>query len=204
MKTLFRWVHKLLFGWSVWLYFRPKIQYEEKGSMPEGPVLLVSNHKNHMDFLLLMVVFWRRYLRCLVGKTFYECNGLVTFPLKMLGAIKVDRFSFDMTFFYQCMDALKKGQTLLIFPEGKFSVDGTMAEFRETAALLAVQSGVPVVPVYHGYDYRPFRPTPVVIGKPVMLECATQNPTPEELKRMTAQLRDRIVELRGMAEGKAS
>lgn len=202
MKTFFRWFHKLLLGWTVWLYFRPRVRYEEKGSMPRGPVLLVSNHKNHMDFLLMELLFYFRYVRCLVGKTFYESSGLITFLLRMLGAIKVDRFSFDMEFFYQCMDALKKGQTLLVFPEGKFSTDGTLAEFRDTAALLALQAGVPVVPVYHGYDYRFFHRTPVVIGKPMDLsaECPTQNPGPEELKRLTALLRGKIVELREMAE----
>ena len=202
MKTFFRWFHKLLLGWTVWLYFRPRVRYEEKGSMPRGPVLLVSNHKNPMDFLLMELLFYFRYVRCLVGKTFYESSGLITFLLRMLGAIKVDRFSFDMEFFYQCMDALKKGQTLLVFPEGKFSTDGTLAEFRDTAALLALQAGVPVVPVYHGYDYRFFHRTPVVIGKPMDLsaECPTQNPGPEELKRLTALLRGKIVELREMAE----
>lgn len=202
MKTLFRWLNKFLLGWTVLLYFLPRVRWEEKRSMPKGPVLLVSNHKNHMDFLLLMAVFYFRYLRCLVGKTFYESSGAMHFLLRMLGAIKVDRFSFDMDFFYECMDALQKGQTLLIFPEGKFSVDGTMSEFHDTAALLALQAGVPVVPMYHGYDYKFFHRTPVVIGKPIDLaaECPTQNPSPEELKRLTKRLRDKIIELRAMAE----
>ena len=114
MKTLFRWLNKFLLGWTVLLYFLPRVRWEEKRSMPKGPVLLVSNHKNHMDFLLLMAVFYFRYLRCLVGKTFYESSGAMHFLLRMLGAIKVDRFSFDMDFFYECMDALQKRQTLLI------------------------------------------------------------------------------------------
>ena len=102
MKTLFRWLNKFLLGWTVLLYFLPRVRWEEKRSMPKGPVLLVSNHKNHMDFLLLMAVFYFRYLRCLVGKTFYESSGAMHFLLRMLGAIKVDRFSFDMDFFYEC------------------------------------------------------------------------------------------------------
>lgn len=201
MKAVFRWLNKFLLGWSVLLYFRPQVRWEEKGSMPKGPVILAANHKNHMDFLLLMAVFYFRYLRCLVGKTFYESSGIINFLLRMLGAIKVDRFSFDMAFFYECMGALKKGQTLLIFPEGKFSVDGKLSEFHDTAALLAVQSGVPIVPVYHGYTYKFFHKTPVVIGKPLdfSAECSTQNPSPEQLKRMTAQLREKIVALRALA-----
>ena len=75
-------------------------------------------------------------------------------------------------------------------------------DLTEVTPLGALQAGVPVVPVYHGYDYRFFHRTPVVIGKPMDLsaECPTQNPGPEELKRLTALLRGKIVELREMAE----
>lgn len=45
MKTLFRWLNKFLLGWTVLLYFLPRVRWEEKRSMPKGPVLLVSNHK---------------------------------------------------------------------------------------------------------------------------------------------------------------
>jgi len=69
MKTLFRWLNKFLLGWTVLLYFLPRVRWEEKRSMPKGPVLLVSNHKNHMDFLLLMAVFYFRYL------TWAECEA---------------------------------------------------------------------------------------------------------------------------------
>ena len=74
MKAVFRWLNKFLLGWSVLLYFRPQVRWEEKGSMPKGPVILAANHKNHMDFLLLMAVFYFRYLRCLVGKAGLGCQ----------------------------------------------------------------------------------------------------------------------------------
>ena len=202
MKLLFRWFHKLVLGWTVGLYFLPKIRYENRKKRPHGPCIIISNHKNQMDFLLMLWVFYFRYLRCLVGKTFYECNGLITFLLKMLGAIKVDRFSFDMDFFYECMDALKKKQSLLIFPEGRFSTTGELFEFRDTATLLALQAGVPVVPVYHTTNYGLFRRVRVRVGEPIDLSslCDTANPDPQELKRLTAVLREKILVLKEQTE----
>lgn len=102
MKLLFRWINKLLCGWNVGLYFRPRIRYEGKKCLPaftRGPAIIITNHKNQMDFLLVLYLFYFRYVRCLVGKTFYECNRFLNWCLRMLGAIKVDRFSFGMDFF---------------------------------------------------------------------------------------------------------
>ena len=119
MKLLFRWINKLLCGWNVGLYFRPRIRYEGKKCLPaftRGPAILITNHKNQMDFLLVLYLFYFRYVRCLVGKTFYECNRFLNWCLRMLGAIKVDRFSFGMDFFCESVEALRRGQLLLIFP----------------------------------------------------------------------------------------
>ncbi len=201
MKNLFRWFHKIFFVWSLGLYFLPRVRYEGK-KCPKGPMIIVTNHKNQMDFLLMLWVFLFRYLRCLVGKTFYECNGLINFLLRMLGAIKVDRFTFDMDFFYQSVEALNKKQTLLIFPEGRFSTTGEIVEFQDTAALLAVQTGVPVVPVYHSVRYGIGKRVNVMIGEPIDLaaQCKTTNPDQQELKEMTKLLRDKVIELRDMTE----
>ena len=137
MKLLFRWINKLLCGWNVGLYFRPRIRYEGKKCLPaftRGPAIIITNHKNQMDFLLVLYLFYFRYVRCLVGKTFYECNRFLNWCLRMLGAIKVDRFSFGMDFFCESVEALRRGQLLLIFPEGRFSTTGEILEFRSTAA----------------------------------------------------------------------
>ena len=175
MKLLFRWINKLLCGWNVGLYFRPRIRYEGKKCLPaftRGPAILITNHKNQMDFLLVLYLFYFRYVRCLVGKTFYECK------------------------------ALRRGQLLLIFPEGRFSTTGEILEFRSTAALLALQTDVPIIPMWHSVNYGFGKRTDVVIGEPIRLSelCSTANPDAAELDRLTAILRDKVIELRGMAQ----
>ena len=205
MKLLFRWINKLLCGWNVGLYFRPRIRYEGKKCLPaftRGPAIIITNHKNQMDFLLVLYLFYFRYVRCLVGKTFYECNRFLNWCLRMLGAIKVDRFSFGMDFFCESVEALRRGQLLLIFPEGRFSTTGEILEFRSTAALLALQTDVPIIPMWHSVNYGFGKRTDVVIGEPIRLSelCSTANPDAAELDRLTAILRDKVIELRGMAQ----
>ena len=199
MKLLFRWINKLLCGWNVGLYFRPRIRYEGKKCLPaftRGPAILITNHKNQMDFLLVLYLFYFRYVRCLVGKTFYECNRFLNWCLRMLGAIKVDRFSFGMDFFCESVEALRRGQLLLIFPEGRFSTTGEILEFRSTAALLALQTDVPIIPMWHSVNYGFGKRTDVVIGEPIRLSelCSTANPDAAELDRLTAILRDKVIE----------
>lgn len=205
MKLLFRWINKLLCGWNVGLYFRPRIRYEGKKCLPaftRGPAIIITNHKNQMDFLLVLYLFYFRYVRCLVGKTFYECNRFLNWCLRMLGAIKVDRFSFGMDFFCESVEALRRGQLLLIFPEGRFSTTGEILEFRSTAALLALQTDVPIIPMWHSVNYGFGKRTDVVIGEPIRLSelCSTANPTRRSWTGLTAILRDKVIELRGMAQ----
>ena len=44
-------------------------------------------------------------------------------------------------------EALKKKKSLIIFPEGTRTKDGTMGEFKKTFAILSKELNVPVVPV---------------------------------------------------------
>ena len=155
MKLLFRWINKLLCGWNVGLYFRPRIRYEGKKCLPaftRGPAILITNHKNQMDFLLVLYLFYFRYVRCLVGKTFYECNRFLNWCLRMLGAIKVDRFSFGMDFFCESVEALRRGQLLLIFPEGTREKDGKLLPPKSGLFVIAAGAGVDVVPCRILYD----------------------------------------------------
>jgi len=42
---------------------------------------------------------------------------------------------------------LRKGKVMLIFPEGTRTIDGKLSSFKKGAAILAIEIGVPLVPV---------------------------------------------------------
>jgi len=64
------------------------------------------------------------------------------------------------------MKFLKSGEKVLLFPEGTRHKDGEAGDAKTGAAMLAVRTGAPIVPVYVPAKKRWFRRTPVVIGAP--------------------------------------
>ena len=207
MKHIFRIFAKIMTLWSIGLGYRVRVRHESKEKRKstfafKGPAVVISNHNHFVDFIVLFYLFAFRYIRCIVGKTLYESSKLIKFLLSALGCIKVDRFSFDMEFFFKSMDVLKKNGVILIFPEGKFSTDGKINEFKNTAALLALQAGVPIIPVYHSTNYGVFKRTDVMVGDRIYLKdfCQSKTPSEKELTELTEMLRDKIIELKELSE----
>ena len=207
MKHVFRIFAKFMTLWSIGLGFGIRVRYESKnrprdGFHFKGPAVIISNHNHFLDFTILLYVFAFRYIRCIVGKTLYESSKLLETLLNWLGCIKVDRFSFDMEFFFKALDVLKKKGVVLIFPEGKFSVTGEIDEFKSTAALLALQAGVPIIPVYHTANYGACKRTNVSIGERIYLkgDCKSKTPSEKELLELAERLRNKILDLKELSE----
>lgn len=207
MKHIFRIAAKITSLWSIPLAFCIRIRHQSKENRQssfffKGPAVIISNHSHFIDFIILFYVFAFRYVRCIVGKTLYESSKLLELVLDGLGCIKVDRFAFDMEFFFESMDTLKRKGLVLIFPEGKFSANGEIDEFKSTAALLAIQANVPIIPVYHSPNRSPFKRTEVMIGDIIYPKDLYNGKTPgeKELKEISQTLRERIIELKKLSE----
>lgn len=67
--------------------------------------------------------------------------------LRDWGAFPVDPYGSDPGGYRTCLDHLKKGERILIFPEAERSYDGKLLPFREGVARLAMKADVAVVPV---------------------------------------------------------
>ncbi len=207
MKHILRIFAKIMTLWSIGLGFRIRIRYESKKRPRDafhfkGPAVIISNHNHFLDFTILLYVFAFRYIRCIVGKTLYESSKMLEKILDCLGCIKVDRFSFDMEFFFKALDVLKKKGVVLIFPEGRFCPVNELGEFKSTAALLALQAGVPIIPVYHTANYGAFKRTDVIIGDRIYLKdfCKSKTPSEKELLELTEMLRGKILDLKELSE----
>lgn len=72
--------------------------------------------------------------------------------MRTAGMIEVNRASPDLGRIDQtAARSLTAGHSLLVYPEGTTSPDGTIGEFRDGAFIVAVASQVPVLPVaIHG------------------------------------------------------
>ena len=111
-----------------------------------GPVLLVANHSSVLDPPLIGGSAPRRL-------TFLAKAELFRVPvfgplLRRLGAQPLRREGADPSALRAAQRVLRDGGALLVFPEGTRGAEGHLRPAKSGAALLAMQTGVPVVPVY--------------------------------------------------------
>lgn len=93
-----------------------------------------------------------------------------------------------------------EGMSVVVFPEGSRSHDGSMGEFRAGAAYIAIKAGVPIVPmgIIGTRDVLP-RDSMIVRALPVELRLgrpiSTAGMASQDAERLLSELRSRIAEL---------
>ena len=116
---------------------------------PQGPVLLVANHSSILDPPLVGGMTPRR-LTFLAKAELFEIPGF-GWLIRRLNARPLRREGADPSALRIAQRVLQEGGALLVFPEGTRGDEGVLREAKPGAALLAMQTGAPVVPVYvHG------------------------------------------------------
>jgi 1-acyl-sn-glycerol-3-phosphate acyltransferase len=109
---------------------------------PEGPVILAGNHPTVLDGLVLAVFAPRRVKFLILGEV--VALPLMGWALRRLGAIPVWRGGDSLQ---QARAALAQGDCIGIFPEALPTQSLDLKSFRRGVAVLAEQSGAPVIPV---------------------------------------------------------
>lgn len=132
------------------LYFVFKIFYKAKvtgrDNLPKsGGVIVMSNHISNYDPPLLAAVF-KRPIRFMAKKELFE-KPVMKFVLYLADAFPVDRDKRDIKAVKKALTVLKKGEVLGLFPEGTRRPEGQPGKLKAGSIMLAVKSGVPIVPV---------------------------------------------------------
>ncbi|MDE2606894.1 MAG: AMP-binding protein [Burkholderiales bacterium] len=115
--------------------------------LPAGPYVLVSNHASYLDGVILIAALPRPH--AFVAKRELAAQRVAGSYLRRIGAVFVERFEAGRA----VEDAralaapLARGVPLLAFPEGTFIAQPGLLPFHLGAFLVAVQAGVPVVPL---------------------------------------------------------
>jgi fatty acyl-CoA reductase len=117
----------------------------------KGPFIVVSNHTSHLDTCAILVALKRqnRDLHPLAAKDYFFKDRLMSWASHMfLNAVPFDRLTHVAESLGLAAGVLQRGHSVIYFPEGSRSVSGVMQPFRRGVGVLAVVSGVPVVPAY--------------------------------------------------------
>lgn len=157
-------------------YIKSRVMGQEKFDRLDTPFLLVANHVSHLDAAVLTLALpWsvRRRLAVAAAADIFEewdsrgaslkerlmrksatllaVTGLNIFPFQRYAGI---RKSLEYT-----GRLIDRGWSVMIFPEGRLSHNGTVQEFRSGVGLLVTEMGIPVVPakvqgLFEIMDYR--------------------------------------------------
>jgi 1-acyl-sn-glycerol-3-phosphate acyltransferase len=114
---------------------------------PKGPVIFVSNHSSAYDPLIMQVASKYRLIQFMMAKEYYLKKPWNWF-YRSFGVIPVNRTGNDTASIRTALRVLAGGGCIGMYPEGKISLDGKMAQGRPGVALLALMSGATVVPSY--------------------------------------------------------
>jgi 1-acyl-sn-glycerol-3-phosphate acyltransferase len=144
--TVGRWFRRCAVA-ATWLI--PSWRFRTSGvriTDPRRPYVVVSNHESNADIFLISHLPWE--MKWLSKEAVFRVpfHGWM---MRLAGDIEVRRGeqSSRMQAIEQCRDRLRKGVSVMIFPEGTRSRTSELLPFKDGAFRLAVEMGVPILPL---------------------------------------------------------
>jgi 1-acyl-sn-glycerol-3-phosphate acyltransferase len=123
------------------------VQVKGVERIPKGTCIFAANHTSSADAPAVVGAIPRR-IAILLKRSLFGWP-IVGQAFHIAHFIPVDRFNRDSAIesVEKATEAIRNGQSFLIYPEGTRSPDGRLQEFKKGTAVMAIKSGVPVVPV---------------------------------------------------------
>jgi len=138
-----RWWSRTL-AWGAGL----EVRVEASAAAREVPgAIFMANHTSAADIIVLFIAL-ARDVRFVAKKELFWVPFL-GWSMWLAGFIPVDREKKDRAreAFDEIGKKLRKGVSILVFPEGTRSRNGKLGEFKKAGFLLAMRTGLPIVPV---------------------------------------------------------
>jgi len=197
------WRQRAYTRWLTQACSRIEIFGEEHLAGVDGPCVFVANHQSHIDTLLAhaalpeairsRIYFGAAQDRWFVqGKKkltlqpWYQSLALGNFPILRGGGANALAYAHWL---------LQRGQHVFLFPEGTRATSDELGAFKHGATLLALENGVPLVPMYLA-GLREIRPKG---SREVRRGCATVEflspfrfPPGSDVAASTAMIRERL------------
>jgi 1-acyl-sn-glycerol-3-phosphate acyltransferase len=168
-----RWLVWNIIASLAWVWFKLCYRYRTYDShhaRHAGPLLIVSNHESYLDPVMVGIGRHGRPLYSLARATLWKYR-LLGRAMEAVNTIAVGQEATDMKAMRFCLDVLKAGYDMMLFPEGARSPDGVIRDFEPGMMVLVKRARPQVVPaaVVGGYDIWPRgRKRPRLFGRLVV------------------------------------
>ncbi len=177
-------------------------------------VIVIANHCSHLDMGLVKYALgeYGSTIRAVAAADYFFKNPVrKTYFKNFTNLVPIERSGTLESSLVHAVDALQRGEMLLIFPEGTRSKDGKLQEFRRGLGYLVATQKVDILPVWIEGTHRAFPkgaklPSPtsrnlkVFIGQPldadVMLEESKDMGVTDRYKHISASAQRAVEALR--------
>jgi len=200
-------VPEFLLRFVCWMLVHTIYRLERRGApFPEsGAALLVCNHVSFVDALVISAAC-RRPIRFIMDEAIFRAPIIRTLASGMK-AIPIASAKDDVTILERAFEltalALRDGELVCIFPEGRLTRDGDIAAFRTGVTRIVTETPVPVIPmaisglwgsmfsrrtpkIWQRLPRKLWHRVVVNVGEPVLPEVAI----PDELRQRVCALYD--------------
>ncbi|MBQ8293619.1 MAG: 1-acyl-sn-glycerol-3-phosphate acyltransferase [Bacilli bacterium] len=162
----------LFLTWLIWLLSKIALKGKkykiEKINMDglKPPYIMLSNHMYFIDFELTAVGLFPHRMNNVINIDGYHRRPWL---MELIGGIATRKFTNDLHLIKSIMHVVKKGDVVGLYPEARYSANGTLAYIPESVAKLVKLAKVPVVVVKHQgnhlhtpfWDYKRKRKVPL-------------------------------------------
>src|SRR6267143_479789 len=124
-----------------------KVRVRGVERIPSGVCLFVANHTSSADAPAVVGAIPRR-IAVLLKESLFKWP-IVGQAFRSAHFIPVNRGAHEsaVASVEKATEALRAGQSFLIYPEGTRSPDGRLQRFKKGAVVMAIKAGVPIVPI---------------------------------------------------------
>ena len=117
----------------------------ETVKLPDGPLILIGNHRCGLDPLLVQASVDRPLCFLMAREYYHGMLGMKWF-FRAVGAIPVNPGGANRHALREAIEVLQQGGVVCVFPEGAANPDIPLKRILPGAAMLALETGAPLLP----------------------------------------------------------
>lgn len=185
----------------IWCRIVWRLRIDKKAPLPDGALILCSNHQHACDPLAVATVTMRQ-VHYMAKKELFQ--GKFSWFFRAVGVYPVDRGNNDVKTVRYTLTLLKQGRVIGIFPEGTRSRNGMVNDFHEGAAMFALRSKAHLIPIGIYGTFKPFSRVRIVVGEELDVSAyRNRRIGSDTVSEVNGILHKRVRELADLARGNA-
>lgn len=204
MKGLYGFLHRVLAAPFRFIFNIHVVGSENEPTPEQGAYLVCSNHMTAGDPIWLCAALRHQQPHFMAKAELFRIP-LLSGLLRALGAYPIERGTADVASLRNTINLLQNGKCVGMFPQGTRynGVDPAKTSPKTGAGMIAVRSGVQVLPVFietKGYKSSAFCRKTIHIGKPIPAQTIEQmHKDKTEFSKISGYIFGEILSLGGLS-----